>query len=208
MIGRPETRRDMQHNRPGKRPSGGPPDWLRQMLNRQPWARQPWARWAGTVVLMLVAALAARLGPLDQSGGGPAGPAEGLARLVDGDSLFVGGKEVRLKGIDAPEGRQSCTRDGKSWPCGEEARKQLQRLIAGHTVSCRSVEKDQHDRLLGYCFADGKELNREMVRAGYALAYGSFEAEERDAKSQRRGLWSGEFEKPRDWRRSHGIGGR
>ncbi len=166
-------------------------------------------KWIWTVVLAVVAALAARNGTLDRNWmGGEAGSAEGPARLVDGDSLFVGGKEVRLKGIDAPEGRQTCTREGKSWPCGEEARRQLQRMISGNSVRCRSIEKDQHNRLLGYCSADGKELNREMVRSGYALSYGKFEAEEKAAKAERRGLWSGEFERPRDWRRNNGIGGR
>lgn len=36
----------------------------------------------------------------------------GLARPIDGDSLWVGVYEVRLKGIDAPEGSQTCLRKG------------------------------------------------------------------------------------------------
>lgn len=154
-------------------------------------------------MLLLAAAAGGRL--LGPSGGG-AGPAQGAARLVDGDSLFVGEREVRLFGIDAPEGRQTCTRRGESWPCGEEARRQLARLVDGQTVSCRPVEVDQHGRLLGLCTAGATELNRGMVRSGLALAYGRFESEEREAKAARRGLWSGEFERPRDWRRNHGMG--
>ena len=78
--------------------------------------------------------------------------------------------------------------------------------IDGHAVVCRAFETDQHGRLLGHCRAGAADLNREMVRSGYALAYGAFESDEREAKAGRRGLWSGEFERPRDWRRSHGIG--
>lgn len=164
-----------------------------------------WARWVALAILLAAAVLGKRtLEPADRGGGGPAA---GYAKLVDGDSLFVGGREVRLQGIDAPEGRQTCTtRDGKSWPCGEEARRQLARLVDGRDVSCTSLESDQHGRLLGRCTAGNTELNREMVRSGYALAYGGFEAEEREARAARRGLWSGEFERPRDWRRNHGIG--
>lgn len=169
--------------------------------------QQPWMRWVWVAIGLVAAVLAGRQGlPTTGGGSGGAGTVEGTARLVDGDSLFVDGREVRLKGIDAPEGRQSCTRAGQSWPCGEEARRELARLVSGQPVRCRSVETDQHDRLLGYCNAGDRELNREMVRSGYALAYGSFETEERDAKAARRGLWSGEFERPRDWRRNHGIG--
>ncbi len=41
------------------------------------------------------------------TGSGPApGQISGAARAIDGDSMFVGRDEVRMKGIDAPEGRQ------------------------------------------------------------------------------------------------------
>ncbi len=185
---------------------------LQQVLqNILPQSVRSWAGWIAAAILMVVAAVTGQIaGPGNQGSGGrqvEAGPAEGTAKLVDGDSLFVGGKEVRLKGIDAPEGRQTCTREGKSWPCGEEARRQLSRMIAGLRVSCNSIETDQHGRLLGFCSAGGKELNREMVREGFAMSYGSFEAEQREAKAEKRGLWSGEFQRPRDWRRDHGIGG-
>jgi endonuclease YncB( thermonuclease family) len=169
----------------------------------------PYARWLAVGLLVVLAALAGKVAGPESSRrpGGEGGPAEGPARLVDGDSLFVGGREVRLKGIDAPEGRQSCTRGGRNWPCGEEARRELARLIAGQNVSCNSVESDQHGRLLAICTAGGRELNREMVRSGYAVSYGGFEIEEREARKAGRGLWSGEFQRPRDWRREHGVGG-
>jgi endonuclease YncB( thermonuclease family) len=130
----------------------------------------------------------------------------GSARVIDGDSIVVDGSEVRLKGIDAPEGRQTCQRDGREWPCGEEARRTLQKLIGGKNVSCRADESDQHGRNLAVCIVEGRELNRELVRSGYALSYPSYKSEEQQAKAEKRGLWSGEFERPREWRRQHGIG--
>lgn len=177
------------------------------------WPR--WLQWAAIAVLIVNGALATRYGGGGSATGGRSGgsgaevprePVSGTVRLVDGDSFFIDGREVRLVGIDAPEGPQTCTRDGRQWPCGEESRRTLQRLIGGQRVSCRATEADQHGRLLGVCAAGEVELNREMVRSGYALAYGRYEAEERDAKAGRRGVWSGEFQRPRDWRRDHGIG--
>ncbi len=38
----------------------------------------------------------------------------GGATVVDGDSLEIGAVRIRLRGIDAPELRQTCTRDGAS----------------------------------------------------------------------------------------------
>lgn len=132
------------------------------------------------------------------------GKLEGHPRVIDGDSLSFGAGEVRLKGIDAPEGRQMCMQDGREWPCGEEARRELQRLIGGDRVVCRSVETDQHGRHLAYCEAGGRRLNSQMVRQGFAVDYGrDFHAEEIEARQHRRGIWAGEFERPREWRDKH-----
>lgn len=126
---------------------------------------------------------------------------EGVAQLIDGDSFRLGGHEVRLKGIDAPEGRQTCRRNTKDWACGEEARRELQRIAGGRAITCDVASKDQHGRLLAYCRAGSRDINAAMVASGYALSYGSYLKEEGSAKAAKRGLWSGEFERPRDWRR-------
>jgi endonuclease YncB( thermonuclease family) len=130
-------------------------------------------------------------------------PIEGEAHAIDGDSLTIGGVEMRLKGIDAPEGRQTCLRGGGSWACGEEARRHLMRLAAMGRLSCTDHGADQHGRRLATCFADGVNLNEAMVRDGYAVAYGAYETAEAEARAAKRGLWSGTFERPRAWRDRH-----
>lgn len=131
---------------------------------------------------------------------------EGRAKVIDGDSLVVNGREVRLQGIDAPEGRQMCRRNNREWACGRESRNVLRRLIGSKTVSCQALDVDKHDRLLALCRVDGVELNREMVALGFALSYGRYRDDERAAKAARRGMWTGEFERPRDWRGKRNIG--
>lgn len=130
----------------------------------------------------------------------------GRARAIDGDSLHVGSHEVRMKGIDAPEGRQTCTRQGRSWDCGNAARDELARLIGNGNVACVVSERDKHGRLLAVCTAQGRDINAGMVAAGMAVAYGSYLREQGEAKAKRRGLWSGEFQQPRAWRHERGIG--
>jgi endonuclease YncB( thermonuclease family) len=58
------------------------------------------------------------------------------ARVIDGDSLEVAGEDIRLIGIDAPEGRQLCQRDGLEWACGDDATAALRELVAGAEVRC------------------------------------------------------------------------
>jgi endonuclease YncB( thermonuclease family) len=128
----------------------------------------------------------------------------GYARIIDGDTLVIGTTKVRLDGIDAPETQQTCSRGGQAWRCGEAATSYLRDLIAGQQVVCDEAGEDRYGRRLAFCSAGSRELNREMVRSGMAVASGAFEAEQREARSGSSGLWSGTFETPYIWRRRHG----
>lgn len=125
----------------------------------------------------------------------------GRASVVDGDTLRA---PIRLVGIDAPEAAQRCSQAGQAIPCGALARQALRDLIrAGSAVTCTLEGRDKYDRLLGRCSAAGVELNREMVRSGWAVAYWSqdYRLEEAEAKTARRGLWGTVFQQPSAYRR-------
>lgn len=124
----------------------------------------------------------------------------GSARILDGDSLIVDGIEIRLDGVDAPEGAQTCERAGQTWPCGREATINLRNLLRGRIVTCEGRERDAHGRLLATCKVRGAEINRWLVEQGWAVSYGGYSAAERTAREARRGVWSGKFTHPRDWR--------
>ncbi|HAU77528.1 MAG TPA: succinoglycan biosynthesis protein, partial [Agrobacterium sp.] len=123
----------------------------------------------------------------------------------DGDTLSKGKERFRLLGIDAPELAQTCQRAGESWPCGEEARRVLQRLAAPADFSCSGSSRDRYARLLVYCSAGGRDVSSDMVSAGFAVASGYFQfsSEQEAARRQALGIWAGEFEKPSQWRRDH-----
>lgn len=168
------------------------------------------ARWIALLALA-VGSLIARffLDGDHQPPGRPAPPrVEGQARPIDGDSFRLGPDEVRLKGIDAPEGRQTCQRGSEVWLCGEASKAELSRLIDGRRIDCKVSGRDRHDRLLGRCYAGSTDLNSAMVSAGMAVAYGDYAREETEAKIAKRGLWGSEFETPRAWRQNQGVGGR
>lgn len=162
-----------------------------------------WRRIADLAVAVAVLAILA----FAAARGLPTGPVEtlsGTMRAADGDSLAHGATRIRLEGIDAPELGQTCRRTGGDYACGREAQQALARLIAGRAVSCRSARRDRYGRLLARCTAGGVEVNRAMVEAGWAVAYGDYDREEGAARRAGRGLWAGAFERPQEWRRVHG----
>lgn len=127
----------------------------------------------------------------------------GQTQLSDGDSLHVNRQKVRLIGIDAPELHQSCQKDGNSYPCGEMSKQHLETLINGNEISCTYTGIDKFDRLLGRCRAGQIDLNRQMVKDGWAVSYHDYKQEEAEARRQKLGIWAGSFEWPQAWRRAH-----
>lgn len=131
---------------------------------------------------------------------------QGPGKAVDGDTLEVAGKRVRLFGIDAPESDQTCRKDGTDWACGHAATQQLAALVEGQRVECSGTGVDQYGRMLAVCTAGPEELNQVMVEQGWAVAYrqysGDYTAAELRAKSYRLGIWSSTFVLPSDYRRS------
>ncbi len=129
----------------------------------------------------------------------------GLARVIDGDTIEVGGERIRLHGIDAPEGRQTCRRAAVTWPCGAEAARALRLFIDGRRVTCQKRDVDRYGRIVAVCHAGGQDLNGRLVAEGMALAYRRYSTEYVDeedaARAARNGLWAGRFVPPLEWRR-------
>lgn len=128
----------------------------------------------------------------------------GVAHVGDGDSLTLDGTRIRLYGIDAPELDQRCNRNGTSWECGQEAKRQLAALVEGKPLECGTVEQDQYGRQVAVCWSGQIELNRTMVEQGWAAAYQSvtskYAAPEIRAKAAGLGIWSSQFDIPEFYR--------
>jgi len=76
-------------------------------------------------------------------------PVVGQAWIVDGDSLRIAGRSIRLDGIDAPEWDQTCVDPGgQAWRCGRAASRALRERIGGRTVSCRPRALDRYGRTI------------------------------------------------------------
>ena len=135
----------------------------------------------------------------------------GRVRVIDGDTIDVGGSRVRLHGVDARESAQSCLAGDERWPCGSRATRALAQRIDGRTVACEQRDLDRYGRIVAECRQDGRDLNAWLVAEGWALAYRRYSRayvdEESAAKAARKGVWRGEFVAPWDWRRGERLRG-
>jgi micrococcal nuclease len=123
--------------------------------------------------------------------------------VTDGDTITVlndnRAETVRLVGVDAPEKRQ---------PYGDRARRFTADLAFDRMVTVLTTGRDRNGRLLGeVVLPDGRSLNQELVRAGYAWWFRKYSRDvtlarlEEEARQSRRGLWATEMpQAPWDYR--------
>ena len=127
-------------------------------------------------------------------------------KVVDGDTIHLNGEKIRFTGIDTPELKQTCTKQGIKNYCGLSAKKILIDKIGNKTVECISEGKDQYKRTLAECFVNNESLSRHLVRSGYAFAYRKYSKkfieDENYAKANNLGMWSMKFEYPWDYRKN------
>jgi endonuclease YncB( thermonuclease family) len=117
-------------------------------------------------------------------------------------------QRIRLFGIDAPESSQLCIRpNGERWRCGQQASFALADRIGRATVRCEQRDIDRYGRVVAVCFKGAEDLDRWMVRNGWAVAFRRYSlnyvADENTARQNRINIWSGEFDMPWDWRRQN-----
>jgi micrococcal nuclease len=140
---------------------------------------------------------------------GPKAPViEGkVKRVIDGDSIIVatsqGEKEVRIKGIDAPEYGQAGFKPAK---------RAVERMALGHPVLLKEGEVDPYGRIVakvklaacktdtavklveqGVAFPDPRGTNKEIKKAA------------KTPKKEKKGVWDGKEPTPWDFRQMNGM---
>lgn len=84
---------------------------------------------------------------------------EGKPVLIDGDSIVIADKPIRLWGIDAPEMN---TREGYL------AKRYLRTIIADNTVRCVDQGVRAVGEIMAKCYIGSVDIGRIMVLSGHA----------------------------------------
>lgn len=114
-----------------------------------------------------------------------------VVKVLDGDTIDVlhnnKPERIRLNGIDAPE---------KAQAYGQKSKEFVLDLAALKLVTVTVSAIDRYGRSIGeVILPDGRNLNRELVRFGYAWWYRQYShdatlgALEDEARAAHRGLW-------------------
>ncbi len=139
----------------------------------------------------------------------------GKAQVIDGDTIKINGKKIRLFGIDAPEKEQICKKVylsffifnfQKDYKCGEKSTLALLKKLKDKEVKCViEKNKDKYNRNIGTCYINNQDINSWLVKNGYAIAYTRYSKkyvlDEQYAKENKLGIWRGAFVEPEKWRR-------
>ena len=115
-----------------------------------------------------------------------------VIRVADGDTITILDPsntqlKIRLNKIDAPE---------KSQAFGQRSKQHLSDIVFGRSVTVTWDETDRYGRILGTVWLDGRDINLQMVRDGFAWHYKRYDSTpayaqaETDARASRRGLWA------------------
>jgi endonuclease YncB( thermonuclease family) len=129
----------------------------------------------------------------------------GVPKIREGDQITIGNSRIRLGGIDAPSVDQLCLNtSGERWTCGVAARDELIRHVGAKSWTCHVVQTDRRGRQIARCQVDGEDIQKWMVKSGWALSYVRFshdyDADEKAARDAKAGMWQGAFIAPWDWR--------
>lgn len=130
----------------------------------------------------------------------------GTAKVHDGDRVQIGHSRIRLGGVDAPSTDQLCINTAaERWTCGIAARDALIKHTEGKSWTCHPRQAaDRRGRVVARCEVDGEDIQKWLVRSGWALAYARFshdyDADQAAAREAKAGMWQGAFIAPWDWR--------
>ena len=117
--------------------------------------------------------------------------APGTVAVVDGTTLRLAGRVVRLRGVAAPERGERCPATGDD--CSGAATSALAGFVRDRVVACRLHGRDPLGRPFADCEANGADLGRAIVLAGWARVEAGDTVlvdAERTARSQNVGLWT------------------
>lgn len=90
-------------------------------------------------------------------------------RVIDGDTIVVGGEHIRLLDIDTPEIKGKCLSEKTK---AYQAKGFVQGALAGQPIRIERHGKGKYGRTLAYIYVNDRNLSQMLLDAGLAREYG------------------------------------
>ncbi len=129
----------------------------------------------------------------------------GSVTVIHAHVFYIGGRYVRLFGVDAPDNDQLCSDSiGRSYNCGEYAASWVRNWIDKNPIDCYILKVEPKGKDSAICVWGKYDIGAGLVGAGWALAKTTetniYKPYEIKAQNDSSGLWEGDFYSPEDWR--------
>ncbi|MPR64275.1 thermonuclease family protein [Ochrobactrum intermedium] len=139
----------------------------------------------------------------------PARSIAGRASVIDADTIEIHGQRIRIWGVDAAEGSQTCQdASGKAYRCGQIGAMKLSSFLdEAQPITCSQRDIDRYGRVVALCVNSfGQDVAIWLVRNGHALDWplfskGKYDGAQKDAQARQAGIWQGPFIEPWEWRK-------
>jgi endonuclease YncB( thermonuclease family) len=167
-----------------------------------PSSRRDWVIAGSASFGFVVVIVASVIGLLHMLAPAPtlSGVVAGRAAAVDGGTVNVAGRKLRLDGIEAPPAELVCRDGAWQYRCGDDARRALDDAIGRGALDCLARPTDD-----AVCRNDqGMDIAALQVENGWAVVdlrqSSRYFAEQTRAQQEGRGLWRNDFARPETWR--------
>ncbi len=151
------------------------------------------------IILSMLAGLGAIEARINAANAAPG--AAGFPEVIDGDKLRFGNLVVELFGIRAPKPGMICRAGSVEFQCGAAASQALDRIIDNYAIKCQQVSDVQLFPMLTECRIGRNDLNRLILRAGWAMvdmvscdshpSCTTYLRDQEFARENRKGIWMG-----------------
>jgi endonuclease YncB( thermonuclease family) len=85
-----------------------------------------------------------------------------VTKVRDGDTVEVGRIPIRLNGVSAPEMNE---------PLGPQSKAFMTDLVMGKRVRCELDGSKTHDRFVGICYLNGKDIGATVIAKRLTFFY-------------------------------------
>ncbi|KAI3458476.1 hypothetical protein Pfo_015139 [Paulownia fortunei] len=123
---------------------------------------------------------------------------------VQDEEILARKYRIRLRGIDAPEGKM---------PFGQKAKEELAKIVQDKCLRILVFDEDRYGRCVGDIYCNGIFVQESMLKKGLAWHYKAYDKRpeldkwEKEARAKRAGLWSlSNPEMPWEWRKDRREG--